>query len=193
LQPIEEFFVELDASWDLRSGKIRLPLFGCGALLLQTDYKRLTKDGDILETLQHTPIIQSHLKEMAGKGTKLHQRHRLYLEIVASGIPFLPHVPLWHPLDLPLQWFEVATLDVVDVVVSKLARFHADDRGDIDAMVKRGLVPHARFVSRFRDAVDERSTDARADQLPTYVERFHTVERDMIGVDETPIHLPSWI
>lgn len=133
------------------------------------------------------------MEALAGKGSRLHQRHSLYLEIVPNGIPFLPHDPLWHPFDLQLQRFEVSVLDVIDVVVSKLARFSADDRHDIDAMVQRKLVPHASFVSRFRDAVDERSTDARADQLPEYVERFHVVERDMIGIEETEIELPRWI
>jgi hypothetical protein len=192
LESIRAFFTELDGLWD-GDARITLPLFGSSALMVQTDYQRPTKDSDIFETADHTPEIQQRLKDLAGPGTKLHRRHRLYLEIVANGIPFLPHVPSWHPLGLSLRWFNVTALDVVDVVVSKLARFDARDRGDVDAMVQRGLVPHERFVLRFRDAVDERSTDARSADLPRYIENFHSVERDMLGVGETEIDLPPWI
>lgn len=96
-------------------------------------------------------------------------------------------------MQLGLSSFDVSVLDVVDVVVSKLARFSADDRSDIDAMIEAGHVLHQQYPERFRDAVDERSTDARSDQLPALVERFHTVERDMFGVDETDIELPRWV
>ena len=77
--------------------------------------------------------------------------------------------------------------------MSKLARFHADDRQDIDEMIQRGLVSHTRLHERFVDAVKERSMDARADQLPDYIDRFHTVERDMFGTEESEIELASWI
>ena len=41
--------------------------------------------------------------------------------------------------------------------------------------------------------MDEVSGDARASDLPRYVENLHRVERDMRGVDETEIELLSWI
>ncbi len=113
-----------------------------------------------------------------------------------NGIPFLPHVPLWHPvpdLNASLRRFEVLALDVVDVVVSKLKPFRPTDIDDIDAMIDRGLVPHDRLVERFRGAVDELVGDARASELPTYVDHLHRVERDMLGVAETEIELPSWV
>lgn len=84
-------------------------------------------------------------------------------------------------------------LDVVDVVVSKLKRFHSNDRKDIEAMIRRGLVPHARLIERFRGAVDEFIGDARAADLPRYIENFHRVERDMLMMPETEIEVPSWI
>lgn len=92
------------------------------------------------------------------KGTVLHKRRTLYLQFVASGLPLLPHVPLFHKLDAlnaSLRHFEIHVLDVVDVVVSKLRPFRSSDQGNIQAMVERGLVPHDRLVARFRDAVDE--------------------------------------
>jgi hypothetical protein len=193
LQLIRQFFTELDALWDPPTETIRLPLFGSGALLLQTNYERLTKDSDIFETTDHTRDIKARLDQLAGRGSKLHHSYRMYLEIVPNGVPFLPHAPKWHAVELELRSFELLVLDVVDVVVSKLARFSAEDRSDIDAMIQRGHVPADQLTVRFRDAVDEWSGDARANQLPAFVERFHTVERDMLGVEETDIALPGWI
>jgi hypothetical protein len=76
--------------------------------------------------------------------------------------------------------------------VSKLKRFHANDRGDIAAMIERDLVPHDRLIERFRRAVDVFSGDARAEELPRYLRNLHQVERDMLGVAETDIDLPEW-
>lgn len=84
-------------------------------------------------------------------------------------------------------------LDVVDVVVSKLKRFHANDQSDIDAMIQRDLVPHARLIDQFRTAVDAFIGDSREADLPKYIDNLHRVERDMLGVPETEFELPSWI
>jgi hypothetical protein len=92
-----------------------------------------------------------------------------------------------------LKHFELGILDVVDVVVSKLARFHADDRSDIEAMIDRELVSHERLVTRFKEAVDYHLGDARAEELPRYCRNLNVVERDMLGIPETSIGLPDWL
>ena len=67
---------------------------------------------------------------LAGVDTPLAIRHRLYLEIVPNGVPFFPHAPKWLPHDLELAHFSLEVLGVTDVVVSKLKRFHGDDRDE---------------------------------------------------------------
>ena len=181
MQLVRDFFLEIERRWRLqtRPDKIRLSLIGCGALLLQCDYQRGTKDSDVFETTDLLEETKTELRALAGKGTDLAARHRHYIDIVANGIPFLPHAPRWHPLpqiNAQLTRFELFALDVVDVVVSKLKRFSADDQSDIDAMIDRGLVPHDRLLERFRDAVDMFSGDARASDLPKYVENLHRAE-----------------
>lgn len=115
---------------------------------------------------------------------------------MSAGLPFLPQNPRCHKreeLNLALRHFEIEVLDVVDVVVSKLKRFHANDISDVDAMITKGLVPHDVLIERFRSAVDLFSMDARADDLPRYVRNLHRVERDHLGVSETTIELPPWV
>jgi hypothetical protein len=147
----KDFFVEIDKLWTPSSAsKLQLSLIGCGALIVQANYQRGTKDSDLFETTEMSAPIQKQLLQIAGAGTPLHQRRKLYLEIVGNGIPFLPRAPTWNPvpdISKDLYHFEFVVLDVVDVVVSKLKRFHANDQSDIDAMITCGLVPMTRWYS----------------------------------------------
>jgi hypothetical protein len=194
---IEDFFGELDREWSSTpSSPIHLRVIGCGALLLQTDYERGTKDGDVLETPELSGGIRDRLLKLAGRGSPLHRRRNIYLDVVSDGLMFRRQVPIWHPLTATnalLRSFEIHTLDVVDVVVSKLMRFDANDERDIQAMVDMDLVPPDKLVATFRAAVDFFKEDAAAWKLPACVANLNRVERDMLGADETAIDLPSWI
>jgi len=197
MSPIEDFFRAIDSSWGPRGDTtIHLKIIGSAALMLQADYERGTKDSDVLETGDVSPEVKRRLLDLAGHGTTLASRHSIYLEFVSSGLPFLPQQPLFQPLaDLSasLNSFAVSVLDVVDVVVSKIMRFHAEDRTDIDAMIDKGLVQHDRLIDRFRSAVTAFEMDSRAQNLPKYVDNLHRVERDMLAVDESAIELPVWL
>ncbi len=198
MSKVEALLRSLDEGWKWREGegRVRLEIIGSTALMLQAGYHRGTKDSDILETAQLAGDVQERLRALGGLGSELHKKHRLYIDVVSNGIPFLPQRPRWVPrqeLSAQLRYFEVAVLDVVDVVVSKLAPFRAQDRADIAAMAEKGLVSHQALVARFRDAVDYWLCDARADQLPGYVGNLHQVERDLFDAEETEIELPSWI
>ncbi|MFO0586386.1 MAG: DUF6036 family nucleotidyltransferase [Polyangiaceae bacterium] len=194
---IDRFLADLDRTWRGERGpKIRLRVIGSTALMLQTSYVRGTKDSDVLQTTPIDDALKARLLEHAGPGTPLHKRHKIYLDIVGNGIPLLPGSPLWHPnapLNEKLQTFEVEVLDVVDVVVSKLKRFAADDRSDIEAMIKMDRVPHDQLLERFRDAVDVAAYGAGARELRRYVDNLHRIERDSFVSEPTPIELPPWI
>jgi hypothetical protein len=197
--PLEQFFAEVDSRWPVPSSPPpRLPLrvIGCGALMLQVDYDRGTKDGDVLETECLHGQVRQQLIALAGAQSEVHRRRGFYLDVVPPALPFLPQAPLWRAMDdlnRGLRHFDIYALDVVDVVVSKLKRFHANDRSDISAMIDRGLVRHARLLERFRSAVDAYLMDARAAHLRSYLDHLHEVERDDFGADESEIDLPDWI
>jgi hypothetical protein len=84
-------------------------------------------------------------------------------------------------------------LSIVDVVVSKLKRMNPNDAVDIENMVERDLVPHSVLIERFRAAVDYCADAALGEDIPQCVRHLHRVERDLFGVDETEIELPSWL
>jgi len=194
---VDDLFVELDRLWlPPADPKIRLKLIGSCALMLQVDYRRGTKDSDLFETLELDRDIKARILELAGRDSEIHRQRRMYVEFVPNGLPFLPHAPNWRPLselDSKLKSFTIEALDVVDVVISKLLRFNASDREDIEAMIDRQHVPHELFVERFRSAVAELAHDARASELPACVLNFHEIERDIFVTDETEIELPSWV
>jgi hypothetical protein len=192
MSPLEAFFRDIDKGLRLSSPTpLRLNVIGSSALLLQTDYNRGTKDADVLQVPDLTPSIAKALLRLAGKDTDIHVRHRLYFDVVSSGLPFMPHPPQWHAVSFsaPFLNFEIYALDVVDVVVSKLKRFSSNDREDIEAMINRSLVPHARLIERFNSAVDWQKMGADAERIPTYASNLNKIERDMLGVEETTFDL----
>lgn len=195
---IEEFFIELDQMWTLNNVEpIRLPIIGSAALFLQCNYTRGTKDSDVLQIGQLTAAeVVTALEKIAGGGSALAKRHRSYLDIVAPGIPFLPHPPRFHALAAlngKLQHFRVEVLDIIDVIVSKLKPFRAQDMDDIRYLADLGLIDSEGLVEQFKSAVEYWSMDARVSHLPKYVENLHVVQRDMLGVEESWIELPRWV
>jgi len=191
---VGEFLRDIDSRWVSEGGpRMVLKVIGSTALFLQTNYLRGTKDSDVLETQEICGPVRERLIELAGRGTDIHKRHGMYLDIVGHAIPLLPADPLWHPRDLDLTHFEVHILDVTDVVVSKLVRYHGDDRADIRAMIEEHHVQQQRMLERVQSVIERYQFDARCNRLPDMVERFNQAERDWFGVTETPIELPEHI
>jgi len=194
VQELRAFFNDIDSTWTPSGDEpITLSIIGSTALMLQTDYRRGTKDSDVIRTAALPPAVETALLGIAGKGSRLEKKHRFYIDVVPPGLPFLAQRPRWHRLDgenHPLDHFLIDVLDVVDVVVSKLKRFTPNDRSDIDAMIVRSHVSHDAFVERFRRAVECHFGD---EALPRYRSNFHAIERDSFNCDETPIELPDWM
>ncbi len=196
--PPDALLIDLDKSWDGPGGaRIRLRILGSMALMLQTDYVRGTKDGDILEADPVSGSIKQRLLDLGGPGTDLARRHAVYIDVVSSGILLLPARPEYVPLpdiSSKLTHFEVEALSVLDVVISKLKPFRSTDIVDIDAMISRRLFTHEEFLLRFQSAVDRFADSALGQgRLRTIVDHFNQVERDSFGVDESEIALPPWV
>jgi len=194
---IENFFLEIDKKWKPKTAKpIRLPIIGSTALFLQSTYNRGTKDSDILEIGNLSKKITKSLLKIAGPGTAIAKRHRLYIDIVGQGLPFLPHPPFFHPLNTlnkKLGFFQIDVLDITDAVVSKLKLFRAQDLNDIQKLVQLDLINPKKLIERFILAKESWLLDSRALDLPKYVKNLNTILRDLLGVKEVEIELPKWI
>ncbi len=189
---IREFLSEIDAKWKPIGGEpILLQVIGSAALMLQCDYERGTKDGDVLEAKDGPPALKEKLISVAGKKSDLCKQFRVYIDVVNRAILFLPQQPVFHPLpSLPLKNFRIEVLDIGDVVLSKLKRYNSDDKNDIRAMADKNLLDHGRLVARFKAAADWFSVDARAADVPRYLKNLHAVERDILGLPPSELELP---
>lgn len=193
MNPARNFLTEIAVAWALEPAT--LEIIGATALALNVDFQRGTKDADVLKAHGLTDAAQAHLIALAGPGTALARRWRMHVELVPNGIPFLPRPVDWREITLvgAPPTLRVRALGVVDVVVSKLKRFSANDQSDIAEMIRAGHVEHAALVARFLSAVDGFLGDAREQDLPRYVRNLREVERDILGVEESEIDLPDWI
>lgn len=190
---IKDFFHSLDSAWDpVGAEPIPLEVIGSAAIMLQCDYERGTKDSDILESRESRPEIDTQLTVLAGgRETVLFKQHRIYIDIVKRGIPFLPAKPAFNAVPgLKLKNFTIAVLDPADIAVSKVKIFRPEDADDIRALADRGLLDHRRLLERFRLAAERYSIDSRAECVPGYLKNFRRVERDILGVEAAEVKLP---
>lgn len=192
---IRDFLSEIDAGWKPIGGEpICLRLIGSAALMLQTDYERGTKDGDILEAAEITLAVKAQLLKRGGPRTPLSKKFGMYLEVVQRAILFWPQGAVFHPVpDLALKNFSIEVLDVTDIVVSKLKRLNQNDSDDIGAMAAKKLLDHGKLVRRFKSAVDMYSMDARVEDLDKYIANLNRIERDFLGAPESKIEKPDWM
>ena len=196
MTPFEIFLGDLDRVYagqrPAEAAKVRLRILGSMALMIQADYVRGTKDGDVLESIAITPSIKLEMLALGGQETALANRHGLYLDFVPSGILFRPMAPVYHPLpelSATLACFELEVLAIPDVCVTKLKRFNSNDQTDLAAMVRLGNLDHTEFVDRFLSAIDFCRGQAFSDDYPKFVDHLHQVERDQFLVPETRIDL----
>lgn len=78
---VDEFFREIDRRWNHpTTDRITLNIIGSGALMLQAQYERGTRDSDVLETESLTPPIKDALLALAGRSTKLAAQTGMYLD-----------------------------------------------------------------------------------------------------------------
>jgi hypothetical protein len=102
---------------------------------------RATSDSDVLDVAPAR--MSARLVEIAGRGTELARRHRLYIDIV--GVASVPYEYESRLTDLCPGTFERLHLRVMepyDVALSKLSRNHDRDHDDVMYL--------ARFTIYFR-------------------------------------------
>ncbi|MFM2418041.1 MAG: hypothetical protein RL385_2764 [Pseudomonadota bacterium] len=193
---IEAFLTQIDVRWAPAAAGQRqtIPIFGASALMLATNYLRATKDSDVLQTSALDKTAATQLLTLAGRGTQLAVKHGLYVEVLPEAYPFLPQKPCWNRIEFTpaLKHLHIDVLDVVDIVVSKLRRFHGSDVDDIEAMIERGLVTHDTLIERFRSAFDVALYNADAEKRPSIVKNLNRIERDSLGEEPTAFEYPSW-
>lgn len=129
---------------------VDLYLIGRSALIVRFDLNLATRDVDIVHF--HGSELERLAVELFGKGTANAERLGFYLEPVPQGLPPIPGGYCHRSEDLPGPWrvLRPKQPEPHDLAVTKLKRFHAKDRQDLQLLCDSGLLR----VDRLRQVLD---------------------------------------
>ena len=119
-------------------------LLGRSTLILRFGVALSTKDVDLV-TGADTPELQRIAFDLFGQGTAGAKQWGLYLEGVPMGLPPVPGSYRNLSVELPGDWkvLRPRLLEVHDLAVTKLKRFHAGDREDLQILCSSGTITAA--------------------------------------------------
>ena len=115
--------------------KVDFYLIGRSALVLRFGLElATTRDVDIVHV--HGSGLELKAVELFGKGTSLAARLGLYLEPVPQGLPPIPGGYFRQSVDIGGNWQVIRPKqpELNDLAVTKLKRFHAKDRQDLQIL-----------------------------------------------------------
>jgi hypothetical protein len=126
-----------------------LHCLGGFVILEMYDFARVTADLDVIEVRGGNPAA---LAALGGKGSDLHQRHKVFLDIVT--VASVPENYETRLIDLVPEQFKKLRLRAFephDLVLAKLARNIDRDREDVRRLARHPGLNPALLVQRYRD------------------------------------------
>lgn len=127
-----------------------LYLIGRSALIVRLDLNLATRDVDIVHF--HGTELERIAVGLFGKGTANADRLGFYLEPVPQGLPPIPGGYCHRSQDVAGPWRVIRPKypEPHDLAVTKLKRFHAKDRQDLQILCDSGLLE----ADRLRQGLD---------------------------------------
>jgi hypothetical protein len=112
---------------------------------------RTTSDVDFLGVV---PNIRSYLTEIGGKGSALHQKHKVYLDAVTVATPPENYEERLAPM-FPGAWrhLQLFALEAHDLALSKLERNIERDRDDVHQLARAGHLKPEVLKERYYNEV----------------------------------------
>ena|SRR5579862_5787463 len=138
LEPWRSFFHDLDSLLTER-----VDLHCCGGFVATHVYgvARTTSDVDVIGVV---PNLQNDLVDLAGKGSPLHKKHKVYLDVVTIATTPEDYEERLTPI-FPGRWtrLHLFALEAHDLALTKLQRNFERDRDDVQKLAQAGhLKPH---------------------------------------------------
>jgi len=144
--PWEGFLTELDGTLEF---PVELHCFGGFVLLVLYERPILTADLDSLAVIPNS--ASTLLEEIAGRGSPLHEKHRVYLQIVTvAEVPENYEVRLIDLLPGRHRNLRLRALEAHDLALSKLGRNHPIDERDFAFLVEKGVINRKTLEERYR-------------------------------------------
>lgn len=126
-----------------------LHLLGRSAMILGYGLRLMTKDVDVVEN-RESPLLEVAI-QVFGKNGSNGLEHGLYLESVSSGLPPLPIGFQKRCVEISGPWKVIRPKlpEAHDLIITKLRRYHAGDREDIQILCDTGTIEVATLRERF--------------------------------------------
>jgi hypothetical protein len=139
---IIQFLHALDAAlveYANEGERLDLYLIGRAALILRYDLALATKDVDVVARTG-PPDLEQKALELFGEGTSNAATWGLYLQAVPQGLPPIPQTYCTRSSALPGDWQVLRPMqpEAHDLAATKLKRFHAKDREDLQLLCDAG-------------------------------------------------------
>jgi hypothetical protein len=148
-QPWQGFLRDLDAAL---TAPVELVCLGGFVVALAYGAGRATSDIDVLSVRAEGA---DDVEMIAGVGSELHRRHRLYLQRVGIATPPANYVSRLRPLGSHAPWrrLRLSVLDPIDLALTKVERNAEVDRRDVIALARAGWLDAAIFRARYAEEV----------------------------------------
>jgi hypothetical protein len=145
-EPWRSFLADVDASL---SEEVHLHC--CGGFVVTQVYgvARTTSDVDFLGVV---PNVRESLTRIAGKGSALHRKHKVYLDAVTVATPPENYQERLLPI-FPGAWthLRLYALEAHDLALSKLERNFERDRDDVQQLARAGYLNPDILKERYQD------------------------------------------
>jgi hypothetical protein len=145
--PWDAFLAEID---DRLQRPIELHCLGGFVLLVRFGLPRPTYDVDFIAGVPKDTALE--LVDLAGKGTALASKHRLYVDLVTVGE--FPEDYEEHLIDLAtpsLHRLRLRTLAPHDLILAKLTRNSPKDHYDVRFLAEKGQLDATVLEARYRE------------------------------------------
>ena len=145
-EPWHSFLTDIDSQL---TQPVDLHCLGGFVVADRFDVSRTTADLDILQTVSETSRA---LVALAGRGTPLHKKHKVYIDVVAMAV--VPENYEARLIELHPHTFRhlrLWALEVHDLVLAKLTRNIDRDREDVRRLARHPGLDRALLEQRYRD------------------------------------------
>jgi hypothetical protein len=149
-EPWASFLRELDG---LLKAPVELHCLGGFVVTQQYGVGRETSDIDFLSVA--TRSREDDVEALAGLGSALHQRYRIYLQYVGVATPPCNYMTRLQPMFPDESWkrLRLLALDPTDIALSKLERNADRDRDDVLRLARAGLLDAQTLKARYFEEV----------------------------------------
>lgn len=148
VEPWRSFLRELDG---LLKAPVELRCLGGFVVTQQYGIGRETADIDFLAVIAQSP--EDDIESLAGLGSKLHRKYRLYMQYVSVATPpadYAARMTRMFPSS-PWKRLNLFALDATDIALSKLERNADRDREDVVRLARAGLIEPGTLKQRYAE------------------------------------------